>query len=133
MQMDPKEILRDYNSAADKKKQLLILAQLNSCNVDDIKDILRSQGVDYRSFPRSKSVKKQTSSPKVKNKKVPSDENSERLQKIDPASVLEYLEQLKARRNDLVKQVNDIDEELSRIKELCTVTGFSTCSNILKR
>lgn len=58
MQMGNEEIVRNYMQAKDKAKQLGILAELNACDVQKIKDILTEGGVDYRSFPRSRREKK---------------------------------------------------------------------------
>ena len=64
MQMSNEEIVRNYMQAKDKAKQLGILAELNACDVQKIKDIMTEGGVDYRSFPRSKRGKK-TAAPAV--------------------------------------------------------------------
>ena len=58
MQMSNEEIVRNYREAKDKAKQLGILAELNACDKQKIKDILTEGGIDYRSFPRSKKEKK---------------------------------------------------------------------------
>ena len=44
LQMDPGEILREYNAAAGKDKQIQILAELNSCRPLEIALCLREQG-----------------------------------------------------------------------------------------
>ena len=44
LQMDPGEILRDYNAAAGKDKQISILAELNCCRPLEIALCLREQG-----------------------------------------------------------------------------------------
>lgn len=44
LQMDPGEILRDYNAAAAKDKQIQILAELNTCRPLEIALCLREQG-----------------------------------------------------------------------------------------
>ena len=44
LQMDPGEILRDYNAAAGKDKQIQILAELNTCRPLEIALCLREQG-----------------------------------------------------------------------------------------
>lgn len=43
-QMDPGEILREYNAAAGKDKQIQILAELNCCRPLEIALCLREQG-----------------------------------------------------------------------------------------
>ena len=67
MQMSNEEIVRNYREAKDKAKQLKILAELNACDEQKIKDILTEGGVDYRSFPRNKKEKK-TAAPEADNK-----------------------------------------------------------------
>ena len=44
LQMDPGEILRDYNAAANKDKAVAILADLNACRPLEIALCLREQG-----------------------------------------------------------------------------------------
>ena len=44
LQMAPGEILRDYNAAAGKDKQIQILAELNACRPMEIALCLREQG-----------------------------------------------------------------------------------------
>ena len=44
LQMDPGEILREYNAAAGKDKQIQILAELNCCRPLEIALCLREQG-----------------------------------------------------------------------------------------
>ena len=45
MQMDPGEIAREYKRAADQKKQIQILAELNGCSDVEIIKILKDQKV----------------------------------------------------------------------------------------
>ena len=52
MQMTDSEILASYRQAKDKAAQVKILAELNACPVQTIKDILVAQGVDWRQLPR---------------------------------------------------------------------------------
>ena len=44
LQMDPGVILREYNAAASKDKQISILAELNACRPMEIALCLREQG-----------------------------------------------------------------------------------------
>ena len=48
MTMTESEIVRDYRSAKNKKMQISILADLNECKPEDIKRILKDNGVDLR-------------------------------------------------------------------------------------
>lgn len=55
--MTPGEILRDYNQAEKKAKQIAILADLNNCEKKDIVRILKDQGADIP-YPYDKSKAK---------------------------------------------------------------------------
>ena len=46
MQMGPNEILREYNTAANKAGQIVVLAQLNACEPLEIARILHEQGAE---------------------------------------------------------------------------------------
>lgn len=48
MEMSDKEILRSYNNAESKSKQIKILADLNACSTQQIKDVLSSNGIKLR-------------------------------------------------------------------------------------
>lgn len=52
MQMSNEEIVRSYREAKSKSKQLEILAELNACDTQKIKDILIGSGMDHRQLPR---------------------------------------------------------------------------------
>ena len=45
MQMTVEEIIRNYTEAKDKSKQIGILADLNGCDKEKIRSILRTKGV----------------------------------------------------------------------------------------
>ena len=49
MNMTEKEIVRDYEQAKNKRKQIEILADLNVTTPDVIKSVLRNNGIDLRS------------------------------------------------------------------------------------
>lgn len=48
------EIVKSYLAAKDKKKQIGILAELNLCSTEQIKEILIECGVDSRQMPRNR-------------------------------------------------------------------------------
>jgi hypothetical protein len=52
--MDPGEILREYNAAASKDKQVAILAELNCCRPMEIALCLREQGADLTATWRAR-------------------------------------------------------------------------------
>lgn len=57
MQMSNEEIVRSYREAKNKAKQLEILAELNACDTQKIKDILIGSGMDHRRLPRGEREK----------------------------------------------------------------------------
>ena len=46
MQMTSEEIVRDYNAAANKNKQIKILAELNMVSPSEIRAVLAQAGVE---------------------------------------------------------------------------------------
>lgn len=54
MEMSNGEIRRSWETAADKKKQLQILAELNCTDVKTIRGILIAEGIDQRKLPRNR-------------------------------------------------------------------------------
>ena len=54
MEMSNGEIRRSWATAADKKKQIQILAELNGTDERTIRDILIMEGVDHRQLPRTR-------------------------------------------------------------------------------
>ena len=56
MTMTENEIVRDYRAAKNKQQQIAILADLNTTTTDEIKKILKANGVDLRggSFRKKK-------------------------------------------------------------------------------
>lgn len=56
MTMTENEIVRNYRAAKNKQQQIAILADLNATSTDEIKKILKSNGVDLRggSFRKKK-------------------------------------------------------------------------------
>lgn len=58
MQMTDSEILASYREAKDKGAQVKILAELNACPVQTIKDILIAQGVSPQQLPRTRGKNK---------------------------------------------------------------------------
>lgn len=54
MEMTTREIVQMYKEAADKKKQITILAQMNLCSPEEIRDELIKGGIDARTLPRKR-------------------------------------------------------------------------------
>lgn len=59
MTMTEGEIVRDFKAAKSKAKQIDILAQLNCCSVQTIRDILENNGVVLKGVPKTTSNKDQ--------------------------------------------------------------------------
>ena len=54
MQMTVEEIIRSYTESKDKSKQIGILADLNGCDKEKIRSILRTRGVELPTKGRPK-------------------------------------------------------------------------------
>lgn len=54
MEMSNSEIRRSWETSADKKKQIQILAELNCTSVENIRSILIAEGIDQRRLPRNR-------------------------------------------------------------------------------
>lgn len=54
MEMTNHEIVQMYKNSADKKKQITILAEMNLCTPEAIRDELVKGGVDPRTLPRKR-------------------------------------------------------------------------------
>lgn len=64
MQMTTEEIIRNYTEAKDKSKQIGILADLNGCDKEKIRSILRTKGVP---LPTKGRPKKETTEKKIES------------------------------------------------------------------
>lgn len=53
MEMSNEEIVRRYRQAKNKRQQVNILAQLNSCEKDEIIEVLKQEGITDKQLPRS--------------------------------------------------------------------------------
>lgn len=113
MQMKPDEIASSYRQSKDKAKQLVILSQLNATSVDNIKQILLDQGLDYRQLPRSK--RKDNLSPEPKKSESKNADADKATKSLNYDIVLQYILDLRNQKADLQKQIHKIDEELNNI------------------
>lgn len=59
MEMSNSEIKRNWEAAADKKRQIQILAELNCTSAKNIREILIAEGVDHRLLPRERKHKEE--------------------------------------------------------------------------
>lgn len=65
MQMTSEEIKRSYLNATDQREQIGILADLNLCQKDDIRNILIEQGIPEEELPKKRGRKKKQEDPFV--------------------------------------------------------------------
>lgn len=63
MEMSNGEIRRSWETAADKKKQIQILAELNCTSVENIRSILIAEGIDQRRLPRNRQKTESSEAP----------------------------------------------------------------------
>lgn len=118
MQMKPDEIMSSYRQSKDKAKQLVILSQLNSTSVDNIKQLLLDQGLDYRQLPRSKrkaDSSKESTKSEHESLKYTNTDTDKATKSLNYDSVLQYILDLRNQKADLQKQIHKIDEELNNI------------------
>ena len=66
MQMSEKEIVRSYTNAKDKRSQVGVLAELNACPNDTIREILERNGISAPKPGRKSQKKKETPQDELK-------------------------------------------------------------------
>lgn len=65
MQMSEKEIVRSYTNAKDKRSQVGVLAELNACPKDTIREILERNGISAPKPGRKSQKKEEPKKPKA--------------------------------------------------------------------
>lgn len=107
MQMTNNEILANFRQAKDKKEQLKILADLNCCTQEEIRQKLLEAGCDEKEIPtKAKPKPKETYvPPKVEVKKT----EGRNLSKSGDI----ILEALQLMRNDIVSRMARAEEEFA--------------------
>lgn len=113
MQMTPKEIVRNYREAKNKKMQIGILAELNLCSKQDILDILKQEGLPHRELPRTR--KESSVSSKTKKepvKKEITEAAVERKREEIPEAVKEAITK------QMIEEQEAIDKHTAKLKEL---------------
>lgn len=76
MQMTNEEIVRDYNAAANKQKQIRVLADLNTTSPGEIRRVLAEAGVYGVEAPKRGRAKKEASSQGSRTVKIPKEERT---------------------------------------------------------
>lgn len=99
------EILNLYKESADKRKQLKILSELNSCSEEIIREVLIRAGLDGRALPRKS---------KEQNKKLNTDnQTNETTEHIDHSSIKKLIIEIEILK--LESQLKCLKEELSKL------------------
>lgn len=102
MTMDPGEIKLSFQQAKNKKNQMQVLAELNTCSRKEIKEILIEQGVNEDEIPKFRGPMKKS---EMQNKKCE--------QKI-PDIVIQTMEEKK---NAIMNQLTELEEKMQELKK----------------
>ena len=130
--MEPKDIVKSYEEAANKRKQIAILAQLNLCKESDILDVLRDNGVDHRTLPRNgknvaakeeeKVLQEKIEQPMQCTKSTNTDNSANSADVEDSLeNTLSYVKSLKRKRQLLLDELSRIEEQLHKIATACKI------------
>lgn len=120
MEMTKNEIVRNYREAKDKRGQITILAHLNACRVDEIKQILKDAGETLPRGPITKKSAKETAEPKMASSDAPADykdgkEAAFPTKTKAPEKPISYNRWLRARQKDIASY---LQHALSRLSVL---------------
>jgi len=123
MQMTESEVLRNIFDAADQKAQIKICAHLNAVPEDDIKEILKKNGVDLRKLKTEK--KKNIHGIKQKPHKKPYKKpeiipcppaNSEKKSPL--AELNERIESLIKQKAGIESEIEDLRAQLTKMIDM---------------
>ena len=127
MQMTNGEIVANFRQSKNKREQLKILAELNTCSQEDIKKILIDGGIDPKKIPITRSEKKKDSG---KSEYVaPMVEIDEETDVKKPSDII--LEALQLMKKDIESRIKDaedrfahyIKDQSSRLKKIDEIIG----------
>lgn len=111
MQMSESEIVKNYKDSKNKRSQIQILADLNTCKPDDIKKILKDNGVDLRGgnyhTKTGTSVPEKAATPSVpKQIEIPEEQVSTKakIPKIVRDTLMEDLDFIEQQLKELVEK-----------------------------
>lgn len=108
------DIVKSFKEAKNKSKQIQILAELNPpCTKEDIMVILKESGIDGRCLPRERKKKCSYSKPA---EDVGIDDTESKV-----AAITEYINGFKLKREELKKQIKEIDKILEDISHMTIV------------
>lgn len=103
LEMTPEEIVRSYREALDKKHQLEVLADLNVCSKEVIRQVLIENGVRPQELPRQR-------------KKAPAAVAAEVKAFEEDRKAALVREGLSVLRDKLSKEYDEVYREFERIK-----------------
>lgn len=131
MQMTDFEILTSYKQAKDQKDQVKILAQLNNTSIENINEILKSQGIDGRVLPRPRK-KKENNEKNITSKENYKKTNTTKTKKDKTSiksadDVTDYIYELLKRKKELSDEIEKINEIL---KDIATTCGYGGKTNV---
>lgn len=106
MQMTKGDICKSYKEAKRKKAQVQILAELNQCSPDYIKEILKAEGVWQTPGPK----------PGVKPKAVEPTKDERQDALVETAHY--GLESIEAKIIESERLIEEIEKKLNRLKEI---------------
>ena len=114
MQMTNEEIVRNYKEAKNKDSQIKILAQLNLCDPQKIKDILKDAGVIRKYTRRDPEPKEKM----VKTVPVKMTKKAT-LPKLLPEAVIDAIRRRMAELDELIKNTQQgLDKNIAQMAEL---------------
>lgn len=114
MQMTNEEIVRNYKEAKHKDNQIKILAQLNCCDPQKIKDILKDAGV-IRKYVRRDPEPKEESVEAVPVKAA----KKAALPELLPEAVMDAIRRRMAELDELIKNTQQVlDKNIAQMAEL---------------
>lgn len=114
LSMTVDEIVCSYRQAKDKAKQIIILSELNApCTKEDIIEVLKEAGIDGRQLPRTRKSKTTTEQANT------TDNANDGSGQTNLELVMNYINSLKNKKTDLLKQIDDIDKLLMDIQHTC--------------
>lgn len=112
MQMKPEEIKRSYEKATRKEAQIGILAELNLCQKEDIRQILIKQGIPEAELPKRRGRRKNPAEPDTASIPV---KHGEQVREEILTIIIEYIE--KYGYPPTVREIG----ELAGLKSTCSV------------
>lgn len=127
MYMTPGEICKEYDEARSKKGKIAILADLNSCEKEDIMKILITNGYQ---LPTAK-PRRDTAKPKEEEVEeiTPKEEKAENRAQAKPQGIPSAVEEA------LIARLEEIDAQIAKLekeyREIADFMGSSTAREVI--